>query len=557
MAQNLHVFALTARVQISGGSREESYPIIGFDLRTAFNAIPEVSLILATGINLDTMKVSKAHSLLKDGKLHAQEYSRISLYVTNLATHEEQMVFDGILTDPVTSYANQMTSITLSARHWAEALDLHPFLASSIHKESSVEKYSVPILDMYKRQEGEEIITSIAAWADKTMPPSGAQGLFQSTLYPFLKEFLDRSKFPIVWLPNWLKNTSGTSGHLRSFDDMLPAEFRINALLGKEGGEAVRVKSLSPGADPAIEFPGLHVRNVSSQNSLTLDMVMRHAAKQIASSSAVQGRSFFSLLLDWGAAFSYIVVPRVSELRLIPFQPVYKPDDQKIKMLTGPISVGTVLGGFRPIGMVLVLPESSGLSGSLPAQVNPRPIDNWGFETAYAGGFALDSLPGTLLIVKAPSWLSSHHQGMPYTKPTHDTAVPSFRPFADLMAKDAYLIHRYKSASVQIVSPIRFDIGVGSTIRFRTGSEGIFGHGAAAANVTCDGYVLNARHTFDKMNSAALSHFTVGYVRPIAEYDLFDQKKEISDLFNEIPYYEGKPFGHAPWTDKEFNLNVF
>ena len=112
-----------------------------------------------------------------------------------------------------------------------------------------------------------------------------------------------------------------------------------------------------------------------------------------------------------------------------------------------------------------------------------------------------------------------------------------------------------KDAIASVTTPLRFDICAGSTVRFRVGQTGAFGTGNKEEDITYDGYVTGVRFTFDKMNSTALSQFSIGYARIAKDYEAMPAEGSAeTDDWNEMPFYEGEPFGFASWTEKDFDL---
>jgi len=182
------------------------------------------------------------------------------------------------------------------------------------------------------------------------------------------------------------------------------------------------------------------------------------------------------------------------------------------------------------------------------AGVSPA-VDSMAFGNTYAGGYGFMGIAGTLLIAKAPGWISDSTALLQHVQNSAAPVQSSLRTIANALAKNILLEQKYHADSAVMATPLRVDICAGSTVRFKMGGTGVFGIGETDADVLCDGYVMQARYTYNTSNATALSQFTIGYMRPVKDYDTLDSKE-----WNDMPFYAGEPFTAAPWTKEVFDL---
>jgi hypothetical protein len=283
--------------------------------------------------------------------------------------------------------------------------------------------------------------------------------------------------------------------------------------------------------------------------------------------------SLWATILCYASQFSFMVVPRVHELRFIPkwYMPLITKEawaNNSIKELTGATVVSAVWDHARPICGAVMMPEVNQTSGTGSYVGDNKDSSEPTVHSDYANGYyghyypnegkrdennkQIKPTPGTLLVRTPPLWarqkflydMSKKSQDAEQEDASkNDNRVESlkYRQFSKLLAKEAYWDETLKGRKMDVVCPLRFDIIPGSTVKVssRVGSD--IGRETDALDITYVGLITRMSMTFDMINATATSQYTLTHVR-----DASDVAAQMAQ--DEHPYYDCSPFSFARWT---------
>jgi hypothetical protein len=282
--------------------------------------------------------------------------------------------------------------------------------------------------------------------------------------------------------------------------------------------------------------------------------------------------SVWGLLLDFCNKYDILIVPRVHEIRFIPKWFAPKFEKTKMKELKGVLSSNGSWAHARHIGGVVVLPSAVNTQTVTAIEkpvTDARPASQAiALDNVLAQGIAGHYIPkdgtvGTLLVSQRDDWAGKITTSstcrlthIPEQKESNESTGISTdgkdptkteldnKPFYDRLAEMAYWDEVLKGNSVHVLTPIRFDVCPGSTVKLRNGGDVRLAYNRADSLMTeFAGFVVSTTISFDTINATAGAQYTLSHVRDI---------DDVAHLADAHPVYACGPFSDASWTKDRF-----
>ena len=560
---NIEIIRFRAWLEVGGepdgsedGSQGTVFPITSATITASLNAIPVATVTVATGKRLQDGKASPIHGSAGAALRNPKNWPWARIYFRNLQTDETAVIFEGFVESAGLSYSFSSTEVPITIRHWLYALDAHPCINSLTHP-SSASVYSQMLY--YKSLPGS---TGTGGTADQktglvfrqmtdAVYLAGMDGFAEDVIENGVLETLKvLNRFSEYYTP-WDISALIDEAKILKPDIPLSVETILKT--------RVRTGDTS-GAHPEKDrFPILAVQSRNDSNSLVERMFDSLMSSDVES---YQLNSLWAAIIQLAAKFSFMVVPRVHEIRFIPKW--FMPKLRSVKVLTGIVSSNGSWEYARPVGAAIVLPTSiDGKAISAIDASGMQSVENDSAMAVYGLYVPPNGTPGTLLVRQRADWagevsfpgLVRNPQTMDQkeadesTATTDDGKAPAQKEadshgFYNALAEEAYWDEMLKGRRADLVCPIRFDVCPGSTVCVRSGGDvRLETLGQDQLTTRFVGFVLSMRLTFDTINAHASAQYTLTHVR--------DDDAQ-SDLSEHHPIYRCGPFSSATWTKKRF-----
>jgi hypothetical protein len=559
------------------------FPITSCEISVSLNAIPIATVTIAAGRCLKNEPGEP-----KTSPIHSKEGAEWLLSMPNMTAvkiifrpltgdKKEHVIFTGFIQQPSQSFTYSNTEITLTLVHWLFALDANPVITESLHP-SSIPSYTQSLLSSLElsgtganRSVTRKAITQLGvAHTYVTMGQANVtQDIMNEGILPVLREL---SQIAITYSP-WSDDVNR-----KLLKPALPitADDILNSkvIFDSNSGNSIPLRVF--GGHTNSEFQNLPWTDEIKAAKIEEWILSKWLETDY---KTLYANSVWASLLHYAAQFSFMLVPRVHELRFIPkwfTSTIKKVED--VKELTGATVVNATWEYARPICGVIICRtreikseagenvgnQQNGQSGNTQPVLS---VLESKFGDMYYGVYKPpDNLRnfngnGTLLVREAPAWAdltsvvdtsktsnSMNQQSASKQKPEPEP----FETFANLLAEEAYWDESFGGRIMEVICPLRFDIIPGSTVRVssRVGtdirSRGRAGNkGTDSLEVTYVGFVKRMSLTFDTINATAASNYTLTHVRNASV-----ESKAIVQTRH--PYFKvDKPFSHASWTADE------
>lgn len=560
---NIEIIRFRSWLEIGGhpdgpedGSEGSVFPITSAAITASLNSIPVATVTIATGKRLQDGKASPIHGEAGAVLRNPKTWPWARLYFKNLQTAETAVVFEGFVEHSGQSYSFASTEVPLTIRHWLYALDAHPCISTVTHP-SSVSVYTQMLY--YKSLPGS---TGTGGTADQkaglvfrqmmdAVYMAGMDGFAEDVIENGVIETLKAlTRFSEYYTP-W--DISAMIDEKKILKPDIPLS--VETILEKR----IKTGDTSSARPAKDRFPILKVQSQNDSNAIVQRMFESLMNMDVES---YQLNSLWAAIVQLAAKFSFMIVPRVHEVRFIPKW--FMPKLAKIRQLRGVVSSNGSWEYSRPIGAAIVLPTSIDGKG-LTAVDTPgmHSLEHDSAMATYGIYVPPDGAPGTLLVRQRADWagevsfpgLVRNPQNMDQKEANEGTATTDDgkpaaqkeadgRGFYEALAEEAYWDEVLKGRRADIVCPIRFDLCPGSTVRVKTGGD-IRLESRSQDRLTTEivAFVLSMRITFDTINASASSQYTLTHVRDI------DVQEEMLDHH---PVYQCGPFSNATWTKKRF-----
>jgi len=559
MHSNIEIIRFRAWLEIGGtpdgpedGSQGEVFPITSASIAATLNAIPVATVYVATGTRLQDDKPSPIHGV--EGRMvrSPREWPWARIYFRNLQTLETAVIFEGFVEGSAQSFSFDSTEIALTIRHWLYALDAAPCISSVTNPSSS------QVFTQFLYYKGLQAETGTGGAGDSYTGITLGDLLESS----FTGSEEDMKKDVIQYGALKMLEFLHRQASEHAIDDFVrDANIQNDVLLSVDEILAKRIKTgdTANAALKADEFPILKIQTRTNSDELPAQMLKALSAIPVQS---LQMNSIWAALLNMAGLFDFMLVPRVHELRFIPKW--WLPAMEDIKLLKGTVGIHSDWQYARPIGAVVMLPETlSDLAMGAADVPGAVPIDGAEAMPLHGRYVPPDKAPGTLLVRQRTGWAGQvvdpslfHSAGdMIQEEATQATSTErdgksaaqkeaDGRSFYDTLAEEAYWDEIMKGRRADLICPIRFDICPGSTVRVRTGGDiRLQARNQDQLATEYVGFVTGMRLTFDTINATAGAQFTLTHLR-----DAQEQK----NLLKHHPIYQCGPFSNAVWTKKRF-----
>jgi hypothetical protein len=576
------------------GGRTIKFPITSCVISVSLNAVPTATVTVATGKRLGSEILSQ-NGINTNGfsPVHDPAGAKVLLGVSQMSSakilfrnmnnaessansergSDGEVIFDGFIWQASQSYSQANTEISVTLIHWLTVLDAHPAICASVHP-SSVPSYTQQLYihemgyTTDTNTQGNKTILHTNTLINNSDIASSTKNddFIKDKIVPSLRIFIEASQFNSPWsnvltedlLGSGLSQTAlGTLGKLVEGDTN-----HDTTVTQKEGWNT---------------FPVLKWTNVIMQDGVSNRIF---AVLNSGDFQRERLNSLWASLIYFASQFSFMLVPRVHELRFIPkwFTPRIIPETGNIKSDGLPeinvknIREAAVVSASwdhaRPICGAVIVPglmtaSDTGTDSIKGSSASKSVTMNSNFARAYYAHYfpnkesnpAAKPTQGTLLFREPPVWAAeSWSPWYDVTNNTHDASQgpadgtkppePRYSTFSDLLAEEAYWDEFLKGRRMEIVCPLRFDICPGATVKVSTGVGRDVRRkaGEDALNLDYFGFVLSMRLTFDTISGSASSQYTLTHAHTMEENDV---------LLEKHPYFECRPFSCASWTEKE------
>jgi hypothetical protein len=519
-------------------NKPTKFPITSFVISAGCNAVPDATVTIATGERLGGGgEFSPIHN--KDAAkllLNVSLMSKARILFRNLDESDKtHVIFEGFVWQAARSYSFANTEVSVTLIHWLAALDAHSALNASVHP-ASVPSFTQQMF-MLSLNPGTGTntkasgIVGIAKSLEKVLAANPPKDFIADYIITMLSWLRTEAENNAVWSAQFVKSLLSSGLPLSAKD----------ALLRLKGGG---------GTFPILKF---------TQEVLDASVLDRIQKVLIEGDLArYRTNTLWSSLVFFASQFSFMLVPRVHELRFIPkwFAPKII---EEVKNLKEVVVVGATWEHARPISGAVIIPGEINLSGTGVNQSKGEQVTvNSTYADAYYGHYfpgkgkdSKSTVKGTLLLREAPNWaLPTYTVNLSLEK--HDTTqgnktevspappISYNASFSELIAQEAYWDESLKGRIMEIMCPLRFDVCPGSIVQVSTGIGRHVHVQDDALNVTYFGFVKSMRLTFDTINASATAQYTVTHAHSQDENDNLSEKH---------PYYDCKPFSCASWTE--------
>ena len=576
--ENIEILRFRAFLEVGGSpdgkKRGTTFPITSGFISATVNMIPTAVVYIATGVQLQNNIPSPIHDEAGDLIRRSVVWPWARIHFQNFQSENKEsiVIFEGYVEGSAQSFGYDSTEVAVTIRHWLYALDASPCINALVHPDSS-EVFTQFLF--YTNIPGMSGLVNAANLSNENNPAGMLfheflkmltdsteteanlrEDIIQYAAVPFVRALRKLSMDNMAF-----DNTIST--HIKDTEDLLnDVSLSVQEVLD------TRVKTGDTAFDATKpltqdQFPILSVKDYDD------DMIYRmlKAIGDIPVQS-LQLDSVWSMFVLMASQFSFMLVPRVHELRFIPkwFLPSTAKED--IKLLDGAVNINSQWQYSRAIGASVILPSAWNNYALHAGDNAPGPIDNPDavkgvMSLSYYGFYKPETvIPGTLLVRQVPGWMGeivpatvmggqSMEQGVQgdHASTSGDSAndkEKKLRTFFDILAEESYWDERMKGQRADVVCPIRFDVCPGSTVRVRTGYDvriqrNVEGGDKLATEYV--GFVQSVKWTFDTINATASSQYTLSHLR-----DVRDQ----ANLLKEHPIYRCQPFSNATWTKTRF-----
>jgi len=498
-------------------------PVSVLSVSAQLNALPMATVTVATGWNISEREVrrSKAHDFLASKTFEAKNFIHAKLMFRNWQTGKSVCIFDGFLSSIRPVYSISGLNLDFKIIHWAEVLAMCPLVCTGLTLEG-MSHYTAAFLHKVIPADGggggaasrTELASNVSAALRqiKTSFQRTSGDVVKEVFWTILDKLHQFNTEEGIKIPD-------TDGVFTAHEGSLPQGYGIKEVLGSAqtlGGFAHSpVGAAGGGFEPIVFRPDLP--RITNKTILTdiPDRLIDAALDNLPDIKVAQGTAW-SFLQTWASIFSLAIVPRVHEIRFIPMCPVFKGDSGSVLELDHVISVSCGDSMQSPAAAVVMLPSS--------IEATTRNADD--FFNLKKANFAA-------------------RRGV-FTHPSKDSGPVHVQPLPPVLSgfienkewMDEYAEHefwrrQFVASEATVLSPIRFDVCPGSTVKFSAGINAL----TEMENV---GFVHGVTWNYC-LTQGATCQFHTSFVRSVSSLEDHGTVRHF--------YYNTKPFLNATWVN--------
>jgi len=433
------------------------------------------------------------------------------------------------------TYATTGLHLSFSLVHWAAVLEMCPLVCTAMtlegmsHYRAAFLQKVIPAIGGQGPKINLASNVSIVLLAIKTMLETTpdldiVSGIFQPVLSELHKFNVNEE------IPQLGKSYKPHQGDV-------PQGYQIDNLL--QSLSQIKSFAYSPyaGKDDGTVFQDLVFRkdlpslvddlNRSRPESIRLRLV-NALIQYLTGTQAAQGTAW-SFLPMWAQHFSLKIVPRVHEIGFIPDWTVFQFEQQdQILELKHLISVKDSESSMQnPAGAMVAISASAQVSEMRTTRLFD--LNEAVYESQRGEYIPGPEKGGPVGICTLPPALSGHAK---------DANGALSGKWLSEWAEHKFWQQQYGSSSAMLLSPIRFDVCPGSTVKFSAGMN-------TFTQIESVGYVQQIKWDYNVEQGATCS-IQVGFVRPASSLKKYGAAKHF--------FYDAeKPFLNASWiADPDF-----
>ena len=371
---------------------EVRLPISSFNITYAINSIPSGQVNVPTGRSVfGDQEFSQVHP--RDGAsfLGTKQLIPVSIYAQDYAATFESSfrVFEGYVVSVGESISEGSSAVVFQVVHWLLDLDATPALTAVSHPRSTVDVTWRSVVGKLEAstQKGPDSLDKAAMFrfiGSDIIDKAGIESdLWVDCLQPWLTAIAEQSVTE-EWTPLPCLTQEQTQVEAAAID----------ALKRFEGDPDL-------GVEPSRFYKPLSM-NELSESKLAAQAIAETVADTMMSS--FQGQSLWQKLLQYGADYTFQVIPRVETAMIAPLVPTIRSTYEVKLPAREEFNQSLVASRMRPIkAVVLAIPYSTATgAGAAIGERNALGLSGAGCfapEDVTAGG------KGSILYLSAPKWV--------------------------------------------------------------------------------------------------------------------------------------------------------
>jgi hypothetical protein len=543
------------------------FPITRFVITASLNSIPTATVNLAVGFDMFDGSVGLLHTEIGRSLIQPFSYVYAKVYFRNMivgasdvdstGTDDAAVIFEGYINSSTEAYSMAGTTIELTMVHWAYGLDACPACNTTVNPLSASDFTSM----LYAKGQLSTANTSNTSTSSLSLLSESiaAYGGGAADQFDLSTDLIARGLIEVLKiLYTWSQHT-----HLDTIvPDLDRDEFDAGLKITVSDIIASRVKTGDADAGGSLstdynKFPILKL--VDTAGASIGDAVFNDFF--VTPSRDLLMNSMWASMVSKAGKFSFMIVPRVHEIRFIPKWYMAQIDNPK-ELNSIVIQTSTVHP--RPIRAVVTMPDAFVSQSKGPGGMN---------DSVVALEYGVYQSPtvkaGTILIRNRPDWAtgvdfqqlispnapmqpptaSNSSSSQPATLTGNPIPTPSRSSggsFYDRLAEEAYWDTMFEGSQMIVIGALRFDVCPGTMVK-ATGFSNPITPNASASYI---GLVTTLKFTLDMNEAVASTQYTLTHVRP-------DNDSLASDTATtNHPVYDCKPFSGADWTEKTVTTAV-
>lgn len=489
--------------------------VVNINAEFTLNGIPAATATLALGRDVNSNKAVAAaindKFLFRKGiKIYAAYKEQSTSGVTNpIPQFDSKLIFDGY----IAGFGFQRTAgaavLTISMEHWLSDLSASTMLSTGTHYATPADLQRAALFKNGPSAEftqGGKPAFLAASWMINAA--GGVGGLCDDFWESGLKKIL---------------NTAATTDNLADLNRQTLGSCTEADILNKAASSALK-KITSTGAPLKITLLDAQASDVG--RSIVNDISNVYLEN-------LAGQTLWDCLIACSGNYMFAVIPHVESAEVVPFCPVAVGKNKKpFKTITADQADSISVSGDCPRtlrGVAIVFPQNVQPFAGPHEQPLPPDLTMGGVYINQALG-----CKGTMLFKHPPSWLSidySYFAGsadknslggapnpqklQPPSKKSVGEMIKEYKGIRDAYAKCVYGLEVIKGRQGTISGPLRFDIGVGSQIKFEIPED--YHLPDAGDNKYFYGVVVRVSYSIDANSSVASTVYNVAHIRTHAE----------------------------------------
>ena len=521
---------------VESGSAGGLYlPLGSFEISAEINGLPQASAVVATGLNVTSYpyEQSPAHGFMRQKVVTAGDYIHAKIWFRNMTGGPPVCIFDGFIHSVNYLYNVNGLQLMFSMVHWGIALDMCPVICTSLTLEGA-ESHCATFLHKMIAVDG-----GANQGRDNGQLPFSFTALVENVTEGIKRGEASAQVVPAIFQPILLglhranerqaPEIKGLGSFVAS-ERYLPPGYKIADILNSASANSFSVSGVQKAVTPDLSIrTDVKALSMSSGNEAlegltTLREALIQGLLQGLKDTRAWHGTAWSFLQMWADLFHLTIVPRVHELCFVPKWEVIPQNRIAPLELEQVVSMNGGKSTIHPAAAMLAIP-----SDEMPS--TDRQNRFYWFDLDYSGdrrgGYKHpDKETGPTGITVLPWVLSGYGSGF---------RTDSGESIAQLYAKTEFWRRQYMGSRASVLSPIRFDVCPGSTVKFNTGSKHFI-------EMNSVGHIQKIDWSFNPSQGAVCS-MQAGFVRPA-------DSEEGADAHL---YYISGPFSHATWvSDSQF-----